>query len=160
MRQLYTCVAEQHDLALVALAGLICLVGALANVILCRHAAGMPAGRARTAWMLGAAVATSASIWATHFIAMLAFDPGMPWAILPGPTVASLGVALLPVLCGTTLVVNGRGVAEGALVGRVIGLAVPAMHYTGMAGYRVTGRLSWDVASVVSYRSAELLTRI
>lgn len=150
MRSVYTCLTTQHDTAMVALACVICLLGAYANAVLCRHAAETLAGRGRLAWVAAAVAATSTAIWATHFIAMLAFSPGMPWVVLAGPTVMSYLVTLVLVAVGDFLLVAARGLALRAAGGLVIGLAVAVMHYTGMAGYRVTGILRWDLGEVAA----------
>lgn len=150
MRSVYTCLTTQHDTAMVALACVICLLGAYANAVLCRHAAETLAGRGRLAWVAAAVAATSTAIWATHFIAMLAFSPGMPWVVLAGPTVMSYLVTLVLVAVGDFLLVAARGLALRAAGGLVLGLAVAVMHYTGMAGYRVTGILRWDLGEVAA----------
>ncbi len=150
MRSLYTCLTTQHDPFMVGVAGLICPLGAYANTVLCRHAVRTPPGRLRLAWMAAAALATCTAIWATHFIAMLAFDPGMPWAVLAGPTAVSFGVALLLMLCATTLLVEGRSLLVQAAGGLLGGLSVAAMHYTGMSGYRVTGSIAWDPGGIAA----------
>jgi NO-binding membrane sensor protein with MHYT domain len=150
MRSVYNCLTTQHDTAMVVVACVICLLGAYANAVLCRQAAQTPAGRGRLAWVATAVAATSTAIWATHFLAMLAFSPGMPWAVLAGPTVASYLVALALVAIGDILLVEARGLALRATGGMVIGLAVAVMHYTGMTGYRVTGSLRWDMGGVAA----------
>ncbi len=150
MGSVYTCLTTQHDTAMVAVACVICLLGAYTNAVLCRHAADTLAGRGRLAWVATAVAATSTAIWATHFIAMLAYSPGMPWAVLAGPTVMSYLVTLVLVAVGDVLLVEARGLALRATGGMVIGLAVAVMHYTGMAGYRVTGSLRWDLAEVAA----------
>lgn len=150
MRSVYTCLTIQHDTTMVVVASVIGLLGAYANAVLCRHAAQTPAGRGRLAWVAVAVAATSTAIWATHFLAMLAFSPGMPWAILPGPTVMSYLVALVLVAAGDILLVEARGLGLRAIGGMVLGLAVAVMHYTGMAGYRVTGSLLWDMGGVAA----------
>ena len=150
MRSVYTCLTTQHDTAMMAVACVVCLLGAYANAVLCRHAGQTLAGRGRLAWVAAAVATTSTAIWATHFLAMLAFDPGMPWAILAGPTVMSYLVALVLVAVGDTLLIEARDLALRITGGMVIGLAVSVMHYTGMAGYRVTGSLHWDPGGVAA----------
>ena len=55
--------------------------------------------RARRVWLAGAGVAFGAGVWATHFVAMLAFDSGLPMQFRLGPTVLS---ALLAMAGATT----------------------------------------------------------
>ena len=148
---LYTCIAHEHDLALVFLAALICCLGAGSGFALNREAlrSGDPA--ARLGWGAAAVIATTSCIWATHFIAMLAFEPGLPFRFNVALTVLSFAVALLLVGGGVGLTIVARGPAAwktriGGGVG--IGLAISAMHYTGMSAYQVQGHLRWDAATV------------
>ena len=76
MFRVLTCLAGEHDWRLVALAGVVCFLASLAAVSLF-HRARATDGRARATWLMIAGVATGSGIWATHFIAMLAYEPGV-----------------------------------------------------------------------------------
>ena len=79
MFRVLNCLGDEHDLRLVVLAGLICFVASVVAISLfCRATA--TEGHVRTAWLALAGVATGCGIWATHFIAMLAYEPGVPVA--------------------------------------------------------------------------------
>ncbi|WP_246696762.1 bifunctional diguanylate cyclase/phosphodiesterase [Methylobacterium planeticum] len=93
-------------------------------------------------------IATSSAIWATHFIAMLAFEPSMPFGFAAGRTAASLLVAILLVGLGTGVVVARPSLPGRIVGGGIVGLAVSAMHYTGMGAYHVQGTLQWESSTV------------
>src|SRR6267143_3582576 len=76
MFRVLTCLATEHDLRLVGLAGLVCFLASFAAISLF-HRAGAAHGRGRAMWIMTAGTATGCGIWATHFIAMLAYDPGV-----------------------------------------------------------------------------------
>src|ERR1700754_5221176 len=76
MIKVYNCVTAAHDLRLVGLAALICSLASLAAINLLRHAR-QSAGRMRIVWLAVSALSTGFGIWSTHFIAMLAFSPGI-----------------------------------------------------------------------------------
>src|ERR1044071_7504202 len=76
MFRVLTCLATEHDWRLVAVAAVICLLASLTTINLF-HRAQATAGRIRLGWLAAAGVATGCGIWATHFIAMLAYDPGI-----------------------------------------------------------------------------------
>src|ERR1700744_2927727 len=59
------CVFEQHDLRLVALAGLLCLFACAAAMSMMRRARVAQDG-ARTAWLLSAGAVAGTGIWGTH----------------------------------------------------------------------------------------------
>src|ERR1051325_2274108 len=76
MFRVLTCLADEHDPRLVVLAGVICFLASCTAVSV-MHRAIATQGRARTMWTVTAGAATGCGIWATHFIAMLAYDPGI-----------------------------------------------------------------------------------
>jgi diguanylate cyclase (GGDEF)-like protein/PAS domain S-box-containing protein len=137
------CFVDAHDLRLVALAAAVCIVSSLTVVALLRHSRQI-SGLLQALWLGIAAVAGGSGIWATHFIAMLAFAPDVPSAYDLPLTVLSLLVAIA--LCGlgfsVSILANRRSVST--LGGAIVGGGIATMHYTGMAAYEVAGRVSWD----------------
>src|ERR687884_197502 len=99
MFRILTCLTTEHDWRLVVLAGVICLLASLVAVNLF-HRARATSSNARLIWV----VTTGAGIWATHFIAMLAYDPGVVIAYNTGLTVLSLLVAAAVTGIGLALV--------------------------------------------------------
>lgn len=148
MIEVATCLVREHDLRLVAVAVLICLVGSAATMqlfgrILASH------GRSRAGWIALAAVGTGTMVWCTHFVAMLAFRAGAPVMLDPGLTLASLAIAILLAAPGLALAASRRR-ALAPIGGGFIGIAVSAMHYTGMVAYRVDGIVEWRWGYVVA----------
>ena len=91
------CITEQHDLRLVVLAGVLCLFAcATAMSLLARARATLD--KTRLMWIAGAGVVAGCGIWGTHFVAMLAYRPGVPVAYDPTLTILSILIAAL--LCG------------------------------------------------------------
>jgi len=77
MLKVYNCIAHAHDLRLVGLAAFICVLASFTAINLLRHAR-KSSGHMRPIWIAVSAISTGFGIWATHFIAMLAFSPGIP----------------------------------------------------------------------------------
>ncbi|WP_375456658.1 EAL domain-containing protein [uncultured Methylobacterium sp.] len=150
MTQLYTCVANQHDLRLVAVAAVICALGSYTTFAMGRQVFRDIAWRERLVWAVTGVIATSTAIWATHFIAMLAFEPSMAFGFAIVQTFASFLVAILMVGLGTGIVVARSGLAGRLAGGGIVGLAISAMHYTGMGAYHVQGTLQWEPATVAA----------
>lgn len=138
----------QHDFALVALAALICLAGSWVTMKLFRRAAGVT-GLQRAGWQILTAVAAGSSIWCTHFIAMLGFHPGVPFEFDPILTILSLLVAVIGSFAGFSLATNRNVRFAPVIGGGVVGLAVAAMHYTGMTGYAVQAIVTWNMPVLV-----------
>ena len=93
MLKVYNCIATEHDLKLVALAAFVCIIASIAAIRLLRYAR-KSSGRMRGVWLTVSAISTGFGIWATHFIAMLAFTPGLPVGYNIVLTVMSLVVAI------------------------------------------------------------------
>lgn len=154
MFSLYMCVSHEHDGRLVVLAALICALGVSSAFALGGEALRTTHRRARLAWSAAAIVATASAIWATHFIAMLAFMPGLPVRFEITRTLLSLGVAIALVAAGAFLILTRPDWVGRVAGGSMVGIAIVAMHYTGMSAYEVQGHLIWDwqtvAASIVS----------
>ncbi len=101
MLRLIGCVTEQHDDWLVGVAVLVCLLACVTAMNLTARAF-TAGGRARAAWIAGASAAFGGGVWDTHFIAMLAFRPGLPFGFAVPLTAVSL---VLPVF-GAALAIS------------------------------------------------------
>src|ERR1044072_5014330 len=104
MFRVLSCLTGEHDLRLVGLAGVVCFLASLAAINLL-HRAAATRGRARAGWLATAGAASGCGIWATHFIAVLAYDPGIGVNYNIGLTLLSLGLAAGPPGAGR----RGRG---------------------------------------------------
>src|ERR1700754_2305911 len=93
MLKVYHCIADAHDLKLVGLAAFICILASFAAINLLRHAR-KSTGHMRALWLGVSAISTGFGIWATHFVAMLAFNPGLPSGYNIGLTILSLIAAI------------------------------------------------------------------
>ncbi len=143
MLTIYTCIATAHDLRLVALAAAICALASLTAINLLRHARDT-AGGMRLVWLAVSAISTGFGIWATHFVAMLAFAPGVASGYDVVLTALSLlvGISLTGAGLAVALLPNFR--AGPALGGGIVALAIAAMHYTGMAAFDLKGSIVWS----------------
>jgi diguanylate cyclase (GGDEF)-like protein len=142
-------VADQHDLTLVVVAGLLCLAGAWATSRFFRRMV-EDGGTQRYGWLFLTVLASGVTIWGAHFVAMLGFDAGVQ-VVLDAPlTAASLLVAVVGSAAGFLLGATGdASSARPALGGVVVGVAVTSMHHVGMAAYRPDGGVSWSAPLVV-----------
>src|ERR1700674_309127 len=142
MFKVLTCLLGEHDLRLVALAGIVCFLASLSAVSLF-HRARATRGRARATWLIVAGTATGCGIWATHFIAMLAYEPGVATAYDVGLTALSLIAAAAVTCAGLGFAVLGRMRFAAPAGGAIVGAGVACMHYTGMWALEVPGHVTW-----------------
>ncbi|RST13226.1 hypothetical protein E2C00_15040 [Streptomyces sp. WAC05374] len=107
-------------------------------------------GPAKLGWLALGATSIGSGIWTMHFIAMMGFTvQEAPVGYAPSITLASLAVAIVMVGVGI-FIVGYRGATAMALVtgGTLTGLGIATMHYLGMAGMRLPGRLQYDTLTV------------
>ncbi|MEY4965277.1 MAG: hypothetical protein RL274_860 [Pseudomonadota bacterium] len=143
------CIFEQHDLRLVLLAAGLCVLACATALTMITRARAADEPRVRLFWLGGAGAVAGSGIWATHFVAMLAYTTGMPIAFDAGLTTLSAAIAMG--LCGLGF---AMALAFGGAVGGMIsGFAIAAMHYAGMAALQLPARVVWDF----SYVSASIL---
>ena len=150
MLTVLNCIAAQHDLRLVALAAVICIVASLTTMTLLRHIRNLPRSSVRKVWLAGPAIAAGFGIWATHFIAMLAFSPGLPNGYSIPLTLLSLLIAVAVTALGIAVAVSAVVHGGVSLGGLIIGCGVAAMHYTGMAAFETEGRIIWDYSLIAT----------
>jgi len=149
MFQVFTCLTTEHDWRLVILAGLVCLTASLTGISLFKRAQAAT-GRTRVMWIVGAGAAAGCGIWATHFIAMLSYEPSVPVAYDVVLTILSLVVAACVTGIGFATAIFAPARVRASIGGAVIGAGVASMHYLGMAALEVPGRVTWTTSLVIA----------
>ena len=129
--------AGSYDDLFVALSVLIAILASYAALDLARRVTSAQ-GNTRHLWLTGGATAMGFGIWSMHYIGMLAFRLPVP-VQYDWPTVLlSLLAAILA--SGVALFVVSRqrmGVVRASLASILMGSAIAAMHYIGMAAMRL-----------------------
>ena len=97
----------------------------------------------RGVWLLITGVCAASGIWATHFVAMLAYNAGIPTAYDPALTGISLCIAIVATTFGFA-VCSGGSRLQAVAGGAIIGLGISLMHFTGMNALIVGGHIEWD----------------
>jgi diguanylate cyclase (GGDEF)-like protein/PAS domain S-box-containing protein len=149
MFQVFTCLTTQHDWRLVVLAGFVCLLSSSCGISLF-YRAQATFGRTRLLWVGLDAAAAGCGIWATHFIAMLAYDPGTSTGYDPGWTTVSLILAVAITGVGLSVALSNFSRWSGTIGGAVIGGGIAAMHFTGMLALEVPGHISWSLELILA----------
>ncbi|WP_030683136.1 MHYT domain-containing protein [Streptomyces sp. NRRL B-1347] len=127
-----------------------CLGGALG--LRCTTRSLLVAHSWRPGWLALGSAAIGSGIWTMHFIAMMGFTvQETPITYDRLTTFASLAVAIVMVGVGI-FIVGYRGASGTALFtgGTITGLGIASMHYLGMAGMRLGGRLQYNTLTVAA----------
>lgn len=145
MLRVADCIFEQHDLRLVALAALLCLLASTTAMSMIARGRATK-GRMRIVWLAAGGVVAGCGIWGLHFVAMLAYHTGLPVAYDPWQTAVSALIASSICGAGFAIALSRAGAAAG---GAVAGAAISAMHYAGMAAMRISADPHWDAVYVL-----------
>ena len=149
MLRVYSCLTAQHDVRLVVLAGVVCFLACFSAISLFGRAQNAREARSLRAvalWVTAGAAIAGAGIWATHFVAMLAYQPGLPVGYSHDLTIFSIVTPMVIAGIGLWLALQGR--IESVIGGGIIGVGIGAMHYVGMAALVVPARQEWDMTLV------------
>ncbi|MGE0766596.1 MAG: EAL domain-containing protein [Hyphomicrobiaceae bacterium] len=152
--RIVTCLVDQHNLWLVAVAAVVCALGSWTSMRL--YAQILRRRESSPAWIFLSAVTVGATVWCTHFVAMLAYEPGMPVAYEPGLTGLSLLIAIATAAIGLKIG-TWRSRYSALLGGALLGLGIALMHYSGMAAVSLGALIEWHWTYVVASIIAAVL---
>jgi signal transduction histidine kinase/NO-binding membrane sensor protein with MHYT domain len=147
MFKIYLCITTQHDWRLVLAAALVCATATMATFFLYSKVPSFSPVR-RAVWLALTGLVAGSGIWTTHFVAMLAFETGLPTGYAALGTLGSFVVAAVCTSLGFAISSSPRLASRRPLAallgGVVVGLGITLMHYVGMSGYRTAGELIWS----------------
>lgn len=141
---------KSYTLDLVVLSVLTATIGAYVAIEIAKRVRAAERGR-RLFWISGGAVAMALGIWSMHFVGMLALH--LPVPVWYDALVLFLSFVAAVIGCGIAFFIFNRAtVGSGLLVLASIfmGFAIAAMHYTGMAGMRMSSHLIYDPTIVAA----------
>ena len=143
--------AYQHDLAALIPASLLCLLGATAARLLFNRArAARWDGWTQTALRLEilGALLGGVLIWGAQFIALMAYDAGMPAGYDPIGMISALAVTIGALLVATRVVGDALSPTR-VLCGVVIrGLGFLGMHVLAVMSLRTSGVVHWGMETL------------
>jgi len=143
------CLVQQHDWRILPFALLVAVFSLLIALSLFDRARNV-ARRSRRVYLVAAPLVAGLGVWSTHFIAMKAYDIGVPARYEAWETGGSLLIVVFAFYIAMHL-----ALADVGRIGRVVaaltcGLGVAAMHFLGMAALSLSGAvLSWNAPLVV-----------
>lgn len=143
------CIRDAHDWRLILAAAIVCAIGSLATMLLFSRAQAFQ-GDQRGHWITAAAFASGTGIWATHFVAMLAYDGGMPVSYDPSLTVLSVVVAILSSWIAIAIAFKGQSAFSFVTGGLIMALGIAAMHFTGMQALEAPANLTYAHSGIIA----------
>jgi len=142
------CLVQQHDWRILPFALLVSVFSLLIALSLFDRARNV-ARRSRRVYLIAVPLVGGLGVWSTHFIAMKAYDIGVPVRYDIGETSLSLAIVVLAFYVAMHLALTDGGRISRLVAALTCGLGVTAMHFIGMAGLRFSGAtLSWNIPMV------------
>ena len=150
MLRVVGCITRDHDLGLVALACLVCVLATNTSVRLLGPRRG--GDRQSRAISTGAGVLVfGLGVWSTHFIGMLAFRPGMPVSFDVPLCILSLLLSIVATAIAFSINPSKLGTNAASLTGGlVLAAGIGAMHFAGMRSMQMPGLIHYDLGLVVA----------
>jgi diguanylate cyclase (GGDEF)-like protein len=134
----------QHDAGILFYSALIVVFGSWLTMSLFSRAR-RTRNISRILWSIVSGVVGGATVWSTHFVSMIAFDPGLKHAYNESLTTLSFSSAIITTTAGILIAAYGRRTVLVEIGGAVVGGGIALMHFIGMAGYRVEGTFEHDL---------------
>lgn len=142
MFKVLECLWTQHDQSILWLAAAIWVVGSVTFFLALERIQQCRADR-YAFWVAVGGIAGGLGVWATHFVAMLAYDGGLPIGFTFVPTLVSAAIAIVGFWLAIQVLRN-FSVARCVGAGLIATVSVGLMHFTGMAAIEVQARVSYD----------------
>lgn len=136
------CLIEQHNLWLAAVACVICVLCWAGALLVMERACGGPREQCH-GWLVLAALAAGGGAWATHFVGMLAYEPGIPTGFDLGVTLFSAVAGVGGAFLALEVFAQWRSEAGAATAGVVMALAMASVHFIGMMGIEAAATRNW-----------------
>jgi|CXWL01.1.fsa_nt_gi NO-binding membrane sensor protein with MHYT domain len=146
------CVVEQHDLWLVGVACVICVLCWAGALLVMERAVGASKENSH-GWLALAAVAAGGGTWATHFVGMLAYQPGIPIGFDLPITLWSAVVGLVGAFLAFEVFARWRSGLGALGAGLIMGAAVAGLHFVGMTGVEAAATPTWALDLVIATAS-------
>ena len=134
-----------YDPALVLLSIAIAVFAAYAALGVAARIGMSAPGREKWVWTGMGALTMGGGVWAMHFIGMLAFS--LPCAVSYDRSITLISMLPSILASGVALwMISRPSLSRGMLLlgGALLGTGIGAMHYTGMAAYRLDGLVRYD----------------
>ncbi|MBO6824617.1 MAG: EAL domain-containing protein [Sneathiella sp.] len=148
MYEVVSCLTNEHDHYHVLIAVILCVFGCLVTGRLFIRTKRNSSFIHSLHWVFLSAVVGGCTIWATHFVAMIGYQPLVDHAYDPLLTLSSLFLAIVMSFIGFALAASTQRSFLIEIGGAILGAGIASMHFLGMKAFIVAGDKAWDPALV------------
>jgi methyl-accepting chemotaxis protein len=148
MHRVLSHLTTEQDWRLAVVAGLVWLAASICMVTLFQRARATR-GRSRATWTVIAGLSAGFGIWAAHFIATVAHDPGIVDSYDVGLAALSFAVVVALICAGLGLAVWVPATWGVPVGGAIVCAGVAATYYIGMRAFGAPGHITWSLELVL-----------
>ncbi|WP_417686848.1 putative bifunctional diguanylate cyclase/phosphodiesterase [Roseibium sp.] len=136
-----------HNPFFIFVSTMLSIVGGLFTIRLYRRIR-RESGLRRRLWLFLASMVAGTSLWASHFIALVAHHPTAEFALNPFLTFVSLLIGVCATALGLCISANRTIPLMIEAGGGIIGLGIVALHYVGVSALVWPQPQSWDTGLI------------
>lgn len=148
MFSILSCLNATHDGRFVAASIGVCMIGAFCTMIMLSRAQECVPPR-RELWVAAASLIAGTAVWATHFMAMLAYEGGYPVAYDVAVTSLSVIVSVLAAWGSFSVVLRWTSALAAVFSGVEFGIGISLMHLVGMSALDTPGYLTYSPPMII-----------
>lgn len=148
--EVLSCVRDEHGSGHVIAAVLICAFSAIATMFVFHRGQVSQSMRVTRVWAAVAGVVTGLGIWATHFVAMLGYQPGFEVQYDGLITAVSALIAVLGFMTTSQILITSMSPLRRVASALIATVAVAVMHYYGMTALNVSALIEHDETYVTA----------
>lgn len=149
MVRVFGSIVEQHNLWLVGVAVIVsalCWAGAL---LVMDRVRGVDKSN-RNGWLFLAALAAGGGAWATHFVGMLAYDPGVPTSFVFSTSILTAPIGIVGAFAALAIFARWSTSWGAVFAGLTMGVTMAAVHHVGMSGMEAAAERVWAKDLVIA----------
>lgn len=144
------CISDDHDTMSVALAIFICLFSAICSILVFQRGQVSSKLYIKRLWAGASGAIIGLGIWATHFVAMLGYDPGFDVLFDGRVTVLSALIVTFGFLSISQILITGMSPTRRIVCSAIACASVTGMHYYGVSALRISGLFEFDADLVAT----------
>ncbi|WP_084420405.1 bifunctional diguanylate cyclase/phosphodiesterase [Henriciella litoralis] len=150
MYRVISCVQDEHAAIYVMLAMVVCALGTTCSLVVFDRSHASRTVTGMRVWAAVSGVAAGLSVWGTHFVAMLGYEPGFSVAFDGWTTANSALLAIAGFVLASQLMVGRPSLVRRLLVGTLATMTLAAMHFYGQGALKSSALIEYDAGYVLA----------
>lgn len=148
MYQVINCLTTEHDFYHVLTSVLVLCFSSMCGILVFTRSRASTSRNERRAWVVAAGTVMGIGVWATHFIALLGYQPGFPVLFDGWITLLSLLVGIAGFVGNSLILSHYRDLPHRLASAGIATGSVAGMHFLGMSAIKASAVIEYDSAMI------------